>query len=133
MEVEVRLYPTEEEAMANEVTTTTMTFQIDCAQATTYTWSGWITASPRQHALYGWVGYKQPDPPTDVEIVAAYEERQRAESACPWSEGILVKGVVVAMTEVRAAWSRELQRRKAASLERERLTVRVQIDDPDEA
>lgn len=116
---------------------------------TSTTW----TASPNQHAITtvdpnvgfyrGRAVVRAPDPPptpmpTDAAIVAEFEQAQRAErygmSLSQDGHTVMrVGGYMLSMGEVRAAWSRELQRRRADACERERTRVRVQIDDPDEA
>lgn len=94
----------------------------------------WSSGTP----TYFWSADGEPPPlPSDAEIVAEYEKAMRVESCRPQSGDpytvMRVGHYHMAMSEVREAWSRELKRRRDGATETERLRVRVQIDDPDEA
>lgn len=54
----------------------------------------------------------EPPKPSDTEIVAELEARQRAERKHPFDD-FVVRGRHLLEPEVRAAWSRELKRRAA--------------------
>lgn len=72
------------------------------------------------------VSFAKPKGPSDAEIVAAYERAMQCESIGRRGE-VLVNGSWLPMADVRAAWSRELKRRTAASDDARRL--RTQVDD----
>ena len=86
-----------------------------------------------------WKGaWSRPAPPTDAEIVESYTRWQNANDGDPQVNApIEIRGHRIGMVEFRAAWSRVLAAKVAASdeqrRERDRRVVMGPIDDPEEA
>lgn len=97
---------------------------------------GIASVTPIGDAVMEWQVTPEPAGPSDGDIVRQYGEMQSADKG--WNRsGIHVfhrgTSTLVPMAEVRAAWSRVLASRLAASKERDRRIVLGPIDDPEEA
>lgn len=78
-------------------------------------------------------------PPTDAEIVAAFELaiqqcEMNPKTRADWTNAthLRVQSIHVPMATVRAAWSRELRRRQVEARERERMRIQCEGDHPED-